>query len=139
MADGLEMSTEILGVENLMANLLAVGAAGRTEAASGIYVEAEAIMADSREHFVPVEHGVLKDSGHVDLPVWDGDVVSTKMGYGGAASDYARIQHEDLTFAHPNGGGAKYLELPFMARIAQLADRLAARWAKAIVALGGQS
>lgn len=25
---------------------------------------------------------------------------------------YARIQHEDLTFNHPNGGQAKYLEEP---------------------------
>jgi hypothetical protein len=25
---------------------------------------------------------------------------------------YARIQHEDMTFNHPNGGQAKYLEQP---------------------------
>lgn len=139
MAAPVELSTEVTGVESLMANLLAVGASGRTEAAAGLYAEGEAIMADSREHFVPVEHGVLKDSGHVELPVWNGDTVTVGMGYGGAAKDYAVIQHENLTFAHPHGGGAKYLELPFLARIAQMADRLAARWAKAIAALGASS
>lgn len=31
----------------------------------------------------------------------------------GPDTDYALIQHENLTFNHPKGGGAKYLEKPF--------------------------
>lgn len=35
---------------------------------------------------------------------------------------YARIQHEDMTFNHPNGGQAKYLEQPARQLQAEMAS-----------------
>jgi hypothetical protein len=41
-------------------------------------------------------------------------------------SEYALIQHEDLTFNHPGGGGPKYLEIPFLAAVPTVIPRIAA-------------
>lgn len=46
---------------------------------------------------------------------------------------YARIQHEDMTFNHPNGGQAKYLEQP--AR--QLAPEMASIVRRSVEAKNG--
>ncbi len=59
-----------------------------------LYREAERIMADSKQHHVPVDLGTLKGSGHVQLPVVSGTRVVVTMGYGGAASGYAVYLHE---------------------------------------------
>lgn len=99
----------------------------RTLKATGaaLYREAEQIMTDSKEHFVPVDLGVLRDSGFVELPNIDGGRVSVTIGYGGAASEYAAIVHEDLSANHPNGGEAKYLERPLLSAAQGLAGRVA--------------
>lgn len=55
----------------------------------------------------PIEFGVLRESARA-IPIKDGAEVS----FGGRASAYALRQHEDLTFRHPQGGEAKYLERP---------------------------
>lgn len=85
-----------------------------TKAASAsLYQEAEKIMTDSKENYVPVDTATLKGSGTVLLPEVKNRQVTVTMGYGGNAEDYALIQHENLEFKHPNGGQAKYLEIPF--------------------------
>lgn len=83
-------------------------------AAGALYRRAEVIMADSKEHYVPVDQGILRDSGYVALPDVSGQGVTVELGYGGAAEAYAAIQHEDLSLNHPNGGGPKYLERPLL-------------------------
>ena len=121
--------------------------------ARALYAEAEGIMADSKEHYVPVDFGVLRDSGTVEEPVIEptaeGTVISVTMGYGGAAAAYALAVHE-----HPSGfdppswqvamatghgvhftvGGPKYLELPFNDAASHLDERLADRLAPLVAA-----
>lgn len=82
----------------------------------------EAIMADSKENYVPVKWGVLQGSGHVEQPVVEAGTVSVRLAYGGPAEAYAIRQHEELTWVHPKQGCAKYLERPWLAGIRGLAD-----------------
>jgi hypothetical protein len=94
-------------------------------AGAALYQEVEGVMTASKA-LVPVDLGVLRDSGFVTLPDRDQDGISVTMGYGGAASAYAVVQHEDLTLTHPNGGEAKFLEKPLLERAGGLAERIAA-------------
>jgi hypothetical protein len=62
----------------------------------------------------PVDTGTLRASA----PAVSGAVITPTdctviLGYGGAASAYARRQHEDLSFKH-TVGKAKFLEDPIM-------------------------
>lgn len=75
-------------------NLRALGLTLQEAAAHALYQEAETIMADSKEHYVPADLSTLKNSGFVRLPVVEGSTVSVEMGYGGAASKYAVYVHE---------------------------------------------
>ena len=56
----------------------------------------------------PVDTGDLRGSGY-------SEVVNVYQGYKGLVgfnTPYALIQHEDMTFNHPQGGKAKYLTDP---------------------------
>lgn len=64
---------------------------------------------------VPLDEGPLSESGHVVEAIGDdprGRVVYSKV--------YAARQHEELTWKHAPGRQAKYLEVPFKARIPDL-------------------
>lgn len=89
---------------------------GPTALAGGLYQEAETVMTASKQQFVPVDLGALRDSGFVQPPVVTGTQAHVVMGFGGPSVDYAVIQHEDLTLRH-TVGGPKYLELPLRARL----------------------
>lgn len=90
-----------------------------------LYFEGELIMTRSKEEFVPVDLGTLKNSGMVSPPEFSGNAVVVELSYGGAASDYAIIQHENLEFRH-KVGGAKYLERPLKEATAGMLRRIAA-------------
>lgn len=94
-----------------------------------LFQEGEGVMAQSKE-LVPVDKGVLRSSGHVQLPKRIGNQVVVTMGYGGPAAGYAVKVHEDLQAFH-KVGGAKYLSLPFNQAMRGLARRLATRLRKA--------
>ncbi len=102
------------GLDEMLGNI--AGAPGRILRAAGgaLYRRGEVIMADSKEHFVPVDQEILRDSGYVGLPEFVDDGVRVTLGYGGAAEAYAAVQHEDMSLNHPNGGGPKYLERPLL-------------------------
>ncbi len=89
-----------------------------------LYKEAEDILGDSKEHFVPVDLAVLKNSGHVELPDISRNWVKVTLGFGGAASEYALIQHEAMDFHH-TVGQAKYLETPVLGHAKSMPHRLA--------------
>lgn len=59
------------------------------------------VLADAQEH-APIELGNLRASGVVDAE--GGEVVIA------FTAEYAARQHEELTWHHPQGGEAKYLE-----------------------------
>jgi hypothetical protein len=76
----------------------------------GVREVMEEIFKESQEE-VPVDTGNLKASGK--LRDTGKSIIIT---YGGPGIDinvdYAEIQHEDLSFNHPNGGKAKFIEDP---------------------------
>lgn len=65
------------------------------------------VILDESQKLVPVDTGVLKDSGTVQSNKREQSVT---ISYN---TPYARKQHEDNTLNHPKGGQAKYLERPF--------------------------
>lgn len=110
----------------MIANIRRVAKSFPDKALGALRVEAEVEMTESKRR-VPVEHGTLRASGFVATSR-NGSNLSAVLSYGGAAEDYAIVQHERLDFLHPRGGQAKYLESvlnesrPFM--LARLARRL---------------
>lgn len=88
-----------------------------------LYREAETIMTDSKENYVPVDQSILKNSGHV---IMDKTRIAVHLLFGGLAEAYAVVQHEVLTFHH-TVGGPKYLERPLLARAATILQSIARR------------
>jgi len=75
-----------------------------TEAAqTGIYEAAEALLDQAIEK-TPVQDGILRASGRATQ---EGNVSAVSFN-----TPYAVRQHEELGYQHPNGGQAKYLEVP---------------------------
>jgi hypothetical protein len=75
-----------------------------------------------------VDHvgGTLRASGHVQPVEQRGGKTSVNLVYGGAAEDYAVVQHEELGYHH-NVGQAKYLESVLMESLPHMGARIAAR------------
>lgn len=103
----------------------------KTVAASeaALYREAVSIMVDSVP-LVPWDTGTLRGSQTVSRPHAEGTDVVVEFGYGGAAKDYAEVQHEREDFRHPRGGQAHYLSEPVYLHGAGLDSRMAGhvRW-----------
>lgn len=107
------VSLEMNGLDEVLRKIAATGDLLPTNLGAALYRSCQAVMTDSEDNYVPVDTGVLKSSGYVQEPVIDGESISVTLGYGGAASAYAAVQHEDLSYKH-TVGGPKYLELPLM-------------------------
>ena len=147
----MSISLTITGTEELRAALERIGEKAQPIAAAALYQEAETIMADSKEHYVPVEHGALRDSGHVQLPEIQGDAITVRLGFGGAASAYAIAVHEHLSAHSPRSwriaeaagrpvrfspGGPKFLELPLLDAAKNLAAHIGDRIRAALRSAG---
>lgn len=123
-----------LDLSPLLARFEGAPAAIRPGVEKGVYRHELAVLARSLE-LVPIggpptsphdpAPGTLRASGVALPPVWDGDRCIGVIGFGGAASDYAARQHEDLTYQHKDGQQAKYLEQPFDEEAPQLLGRIA--------------
>jgi hypothetical protein len=111
----------------MQAKLNAIAKGMAAEIPKALFQEASIEMTESKRR-VPVDTGVLRASGFVDKPELKGGVHSITMAYGGAASEYALIVHEDLTAFHPHGE-AKYLESVLRESEPFMAGRIAARLA----------
>ena len=101
---------------------------------AGLFKEANGIITQAKQ-IVPVDEGILKNSGFAALPVERGNKVIVEMGFGGPAGGkpgqtnvkdvgYAVIVHEDLNAFH-KVGTAKYLEMPIRQAEPGMGDRLA--------------
>ena len=100
-----DASSAMAALDHIQAEIIkAVGAA--------LYQGGEAVMAESQKE-VPVRYGILKGSGMVQPPEWNGSGWTVVLSYGGAAADYAWTVHEDMTAHHKKGTKAKYLQDPF--------------------------
>lgn len=83
--------------------------------------EAKAIL-DASRPLVPYDTGDLAGSGVVEE-----EADATVIRYGGhGAFPYAIVQHFNTEFQHPGGKQAFYLQEPFFAATAGMAERLAA-------------
>lgn len=118
------MAAALQGLPELLRTLDRLGSQVGGATAPALMEEGERIMTDSKQNYVPVDQGVLRASGYVELHEQAGKVW-VELGYGGAASDYALVQHERLDFKHPGGGQPKYLERPMMAAERGMTERLA--------------
>jgi hypothetical protein len=120
----LRLEISVAGSDRLTALLRALASVGPEHLAGALYEEAEAIKTESQA-LVPVDTSVLKNSAFVATE-GRGDTFVAQVGYGGAAAEYAVIQHEDLTFYHDDGQ-AKFLEQPALEHAKDLGERLVAR------------
>lgn len=125
------VSIQLSGAPELLARLAVAPEIAVRAMASALYTEGQSILSDSQP-LVPVETGTLRASGAVELPAISGTAVEVVIGYGGAAQDYAIVQHEHLEFAHPHGGQAKFLEQPALEHGATMEPRLGERLAAAL-------
>ena len=105
-------------------------------AKSALFIEGEETITEAKR-LTPVDEGVLRASGHVQLPEETADGgVEVRAGFGGPAGSgnqggetnekdvgYAVYVHEDLTARHPVGQ-AKYLEVPVNQRRAGFVERV---------------
>ena len=111
----MDVSVELEGADRLAALFQKVERVGQENALKeAMFAEATTVLNESKK-IVPVDLGTLKRSGEVEPPKVDSSGVEVSITYGGAASEYAAIVHEDMTARHKNGQSAKYLEKPFMA------------------------
>lgn len=94
--------------------------------AQALYEEGQLAFAES-QRLVPRDTGTLAGSGTLEPPDTTGTAVTVRLGYGGAASDYALIVHEDPNATHTGGRTFKYLEVPVLARVPKLEQNVAAR------------
>lgn len=135
-----DVSFEVSGLEALAINLRSMPKFARDAAGIEMSDIAHEIIDLARDEFVPKKTWALHDSGDADeylpdtvnnpeiteIKMWFGAPLSekakTESGLAIAAGDiagvkdpseYAWIQHEDFNLHHPNGGMAKYLEIPF--------------------------
>lgn len=96
----------------------------------------------------PVDTGDLRGSGSASInkkivgtgskdgnistfapPSKAGDEISGEVGF---SAEYAFRQHEDMTYNHPQGGQAKYLEIPLNRKADQYIEHLKGSIDKAV-------
>jgi len=117
---------KIEGLDTLKHLLIGGGAAAGQALRQSLYREASIAFAESQAE-VPVDTGMLKNSGQAyGIQINQaGNVLEITLGYGGVASPYAEIVHEDLSARHNAPTKAKFLEDPVKRRASGLVARLA--------------
>jgi len=103
-------------------NFAKIANATVTDVAQALFVEAERIMTDAKQNYVPVDTGALMGSGTVLKPEITGRRISVTLGFGGAAAPYAAVVHE-----YPKKYGQhknKYLSQPLNKANKDMAIRL---------------
>lgn len=131
-----DLTFTVTGSKRLNRNLRQLGSRMPQVIGKALFAEGEAIMAASKR-LVPVDTGALRSSGNVQLPKVDALKATITLSYGGAAAPYAVFVHEipPPPTKSPKGRSArhlpptqwKYLEQPFRAAQAGMAQRLASR------------
>lgn len=123
---------QVKGLANLRKKLSKIKVDTDFEIGRALYLEGERIMMVSK-HLVPVDTGVLRNTGHVAPLEKDREGWLVMLGYGGPAAPYAKHVHERTNVPH-KVGQAKYLETPAVEAEAdmprRIRDRLKRRLAK---------
>lgn len=87
----------------------------RAAALGAIRVWANHVLGEA-QRLAPVEEGSLRAAGEMEVFETDAGA-SIVISFSTA---YAARQHEELSYRHPKGGQAKYLETPFKANVNRL-------------------
>lgn len=133
-------SVEIAGVAEWNAKLKTMGPAVFDAMVKSAYQSLEAVMATSKEEYVPVDSGTLRSTGTVLQPEVSGMSATITMGFGGPSAPYALAVHENPRAGKTGGispsgkpyeswartGGWKYLETPLKAATGAIAAKLKA-------------
>lgn len=106
------VTLDFTGVKQLQDVLKKLGAHATQAAKAALYQEAERIMTVSKQTYVPIDFGNLRDTGIVGQPEERGSHIVVELGYGGPSASYAIHVHENLEAQHRPPTQAKYLELP---------------------------
>lgn len=142
----------ITGLRQTDAELNRLGKKAPKVLSSALFQVAEEIIGKSKENFVPVDFGHLRNSGFVELPKISGGKVTVEAGFGGPAGKgnvgstsnkisvgYAIVVHENPRSGRTGGvspkgkkyqtwstvGQWKYLEQPFNDAQRNMDERLA--------------
>ena len=113
MADNFKIT--IRGLGKLTRKLNSLGGDILEEIGPTLFQEAEDIAGNSKEHFVPVDTGALRNSIFATRPKVSRNNVSVSIVAGGPAAPYALRVHEWLGAGvkwSVGGTGPKYLEQP---------------------------
>ena len=122
---GRSFGVEVKGIKDLSSMIWAGQNKTLQATQQALYAEAQMILAHSKEQ-VPFRYGVLSSSGMVHDPYTVGNKAAVEISYGGAAIDYAWVQHENMKFRHAPGRKAKYLQDPVEEAKENLRDRIIA-------------
>lgn len=122
------MSKKLIHIQvSGLSDVAAVLAAGQKNilhaTKQALYAEAQVVLSESKRQ-VPFRYGALSGSGMVHQPYSVGNKAAVEISYGGAAVDYAFVQHENLNFRHAPGRKAKYLEDPVVDARDRLGERI---------------
>lgn len=96
-----------------------------------VEIWAETILGDAVVE-APIREGTLRGSGHIE-DVSTPTIIAREISFN---TPYAARQHEELTWKHPMGGKAKYLEDPLKAH-AREGERLVSASIRKGLELGG--
>lgn len=137
------MASKMLGAKEMVAKLNEIAAKFLDHVGAALYMEGQIEITEAKRR-TPVSPtaaqfkamgrsmpkglvpGTLRASGTVHEPVRNGRNISVLLSFGGAAIDYAIVQHERLDFHHTTGQ-AKYLESVLNESRPHMAARIAAR------------
>ncbi len=119
------MSFGVTGVADMQAQLHGLAFRARVVAGMALKHRADAVMDRSKEEFVPVKTGRLRETGRVDQVAFSGSNISVELKYGGPQAPYAILQHETPWFQH-RVGQWKFLEQPLYEEAGSMLPQIAA-------------
>lgn len=147
-----EVSFEVVGNKAMKDRMRRIARDQKVRIERALRTEAELIMTESKQKFVPVDDNFLRSSGHVQPAKTEGRETSVVMAYGGVSAPYALAVHEHPSRHSPRswqgkriqdilsvrgrvpwnvqeGKGPKYLDRPMKRKIrsGELEDNLAKR------------
>lgn len=108
----MKISVDFKGGEEVMRALRLLGEKAPNAMGAALYQESNDIIREAKV-LTPFREGTLAGSAFVNHPNVSGAEVSVTLGYGQAASAYAEVQHEELSYYHKPPTQAKFLEQPF--------------------------
>lgn len=128
---------ELVGLSQVIAAVESIELRARRAAGNMLKREAQGIISDAQERWIPIDTGRAKRSGFVRGPRFSGDTIEVDLGFGPVfnerGSPYILPLHEipeppsksvggrSATHQH---GSWKFLQIPFLMRIQDMENRL---------------